>query len=472
MSPRISIRLLATQSDQRLVALAREGHERAFEALVHRYRRPLLRYARRMRLSEARAEDVLQQSFMQSWIALSGGANVRDVRSWLYRIVHNVAVNAMRGPAEAHGELTQAVQDRAGLAGVSNLEQTIAMREALTDVAALPRLQRQAIFLTAVDGQSHEQVAGTLGITPGALRGLLYRARSTLRSAAAALTPPPLLAWASAGAGSSGPSAERLAELAAGGGAAAGMAGLFLKGAVVAVTAGAVATGASVLSAHRHAAGAHAAHGHLVQAASGGVAARAGSLALAPGTQIGFSRGVTSASAHERGPRHERAGAGAHRGEHGGAGSSHQAHRQGAGSGDGRAGEQTLGGGHDLLVSDGRGGRPSSGSAGRDGSGDSRGGRGSGEGSVRAGSGERDSSLLAGLDGSGRDGSGASGSDGRGSDTSGSAPGESGASLQGSSIPAAGAQPSEAQQSPTAGAAGEEAAVSGDAQSGKSGGDG
>ncbi len=285
MSPRISIRLLATQSDQRLVALAREGHERAFETLVHRYRRPLLRHARRMRLSEARAEDVLQQAFMQSWIALSGGASVNDVRSWLYRIVHNVAVNAMRGPAgEAHGELTQAVQDRAGLAAVSKLEQTLAMRDALSDVAALPRMQQQAIFLTAVDGQSHDEVAGVLGISEGALRGLLYRARSTLRSAAAALTPPPLIAWASAGAGSGGPTAERLAELSAGGGAA-GLAGLLFKGAVVAVTAGALATGTSVLSVH-HRARPDAAHTQAAQAAGAGTAVFTGSFALASDSQI------------------------------------------------------------------------------------------------------------------------------------------------------------------------------------------
>src|ERR1700733_4616285 len=281
MSPRISIRLLATQSDQRLVALAREGHERAFETLVHRYRRPLLRYARRMRLSETRAEDVLQQALMQAWIALSRGAAVHDVRAWLYRIVHNVAVNAMRGPAgEVHGELTQAVQDRAGLAGVSNLERTIAMRDALGDVAALPRMQQQAIFLTAVDGQSHDEVAGVLGISEGALRGLLSRARSPLRSPPAALTPPPILAWASAGAGSGGPTAERFAELSAGGGAAGG-AGLLLKGAVVAVTAGAVATGANVLSVHHRGARPHPAGTQATQAASAGQVASTGSFAFA-----------------------------------------------------------------------------------------------------------------------------------------------------------------------------------------------
>jgi RNA polymerase sigma factor (sigma-70 family) len=446
MSPRISIRLLATQSDQRLVALAREGHERAFETLVHRYRRPLLRYARRMRLSEARAEDVLQQAFMQSWIALSGGASVNDVRSWLYRIVHNVAVNTMRGPAgEAHGELTQAVQDRAGLAAVSNLEQTLAMRDALSDVAALPRMQQQAIFLTAVDGQSHDEVAGVLGISEGALRGLLYRARSTLRSAAAALTPPPLIAWASAGAGSGGPTAERLAELSAGGGAA-GIAGLLFKGAVVAVTAGALATGTSVLSVH-HRAHPDAAHTQAAQAAGAGTAVFTGSFALASDSQI--ARGL--ADLHEAAARHERSG------RHG---SSHEGHRHGSGSGGRRGGESARGGGDDLLASDGGSGR-SSGSAGREGS---------GSGDTAGGSGGRDSS-------GGGAGSGQGSSDG---ESSGRDSGSSDASLADSSgsgsVPVSPTPPltdqtSGVAQAPVAGAEGE-LVTSGDRQSGKGGGGG
>jgi RNA polymerase sigma factor (sigma-70 family) len=249
MSPRISIRLLAAQPDQRLVALAGEGHERAFEALVHRHRRPLLRYARRIGLADARAEDVVQQAFMKAWIALDRGEEVRDPRSWLYQIVHNAALNALRGSADAHGELTEAVADRAALVGASNLERRIALRDALSDVAALPRMQRQAVFLTAVDGQSHDEVAGNLGITPGAVRGLLHRARTTLRSAAAAVIPQPLLELAarSGEAGSLG--AERVLELTAGG---AGAAGLLLKAGVAVVTAGTLAAGASVVASHEH----------------------------------------------------------------------------------------------------------------------------------------------------------------------------------------------------------------------------
>jgi hypothetical protein len=60
LSPSIPLCVLRAQSDARLVELARDGHERAFEALVHRYRKLLLSYCRRFLLSEARAEDALE----------------------------------------------------------------------------------------------------------------------------------------------------------------------------------------------------------------------------------------------------------------------------------------------------------------------------------------------------------------------------------------------------------------------------
>src|ERR1700682_6070032 len=258
MSPRIPIRLLAAQSEQRLLALVRDGHERAFEALVHRYRRQLLRYCRRsMRLSEERAEDVLQHALLQAWLALAGGVQVPDLKPWLYRIVHNSApnppVNLMRSSSENVTELTDAMHARMVGASESDLDRKIAVHEALSDVAALPQMQRQAIFLTAVDGQTHDEVAEALGITHGAVRGLLHRARRTLRSAAAAITPQSLIQWASGGAGASAPSSERLAELSVSGGAI-GMTGVLAKGAAIAVTAGALVTGAAAVHGHRHAA--------------------------------------------------------------------------------------------------------------------------------------------------------------------------------------------------------------------------
>lgn len=258
---KIKRRLLLTQSDQRLAGMVAAGHEPAFEALVYRYRRPLLRYCRRLCLSEARAEEALQQTLLNAWVALRKENEVRDLRAWLYRVAHNAALNSMRGEqALSRSEL--ALQegldagDSEATTRSASLEDTLALRAALAGIAALPEMQREVMVRAAVAGQSHEEVASALGISDDAVRGLLYRARSTLRDGFTAITPPSLLLWAARGAETGAePGPQRLAELAAGGGAA-GLAGLAAKGGAVAVTAGLAITGVMV-GHHRHAAPSH-----------------------------------------------------------------------------------------------------------------------------------------------------------------------------------------------------------------------
>jgi RNA polymerase sigma factor (sigma-70 family) len=258
MSPSVSVRLLLTQSDARLVQYARAGHERAFEALVQRYRRQLHGYCRRLLLSDERAEDALQQALLQAWVALRDGVEVHDVRPWLYRIVHNAAVNALRVSGYDYCTLSESLSGAD--APQADLDRRIAVREALAGLAALPEMQRQALLRTAVEGRSHQQVASDLGVSEPALRGLVYRARTALRAAAGAIIPPPLLGWALDAGTRGAPALERVVGLGAGGGSA-GLAGLIVKGGAVAVTAGALAGG--LVASHVHRPPAHAAlHAH------------------------------------------------------------------------------------------------------------------------------------------------------------------------------------------------------------------
>jgi RNA polymerase sigma factor (sigma-70 family) len=248
MSPSVSVRLLLTQSDARLVQYARAGHERAFEALVQRYRRQLHAYCRRLLLSEERAEDALQQALLQAWVALRDGVEVHDVRPWLYRIVHNAAVGALRVSGYDYCTLSESLSGAD--APQADLDRRIAVREALAGLAALPEMQREALLRTAVEGRSHHQVASDLGVSEPALRGLVYRARTALRAAAGAIIPPPLLGWALDAGTRGAPALERVAGLGAGGGSA-GLAGLIVKGGAVAVTAGALAGGLVASHVHR-----------------------------------------------------------------------------------------------------------------------------------------------------------------------------------------------------------------------------
>ena len=227
---------------------ARDGHERAFEALVQRYRRQLHAYCRRLLLSDERAEDALQQALLQAWVALRDGTEVHDARPWLYRIVHNAAVNALRVSGYDYCTLNESLSGAD--APQADLDRRIAVREALAGLAALPEMQREALLRTAVEGRSHQQVASDLGVSEPALRGLVYRARTALRATAGAIVPPPLLTWALEAGTRGTPALERVAGLGAGGGSA-GLAALLVKGSAVAVTAGALAGGLVASHVHR-----------------------------------------------------------------------------------------------------------------------------------------------------------------------------------------------------------------------------
>jgi RNA polymerase sigma factor (sigma-70 family) len=240
--PSPSLTLLRTQSDDRLVALAGAGHERAFEAIVERYRRPLLRAARRV-LPESRAEDALQQALIAAWTALQRGDEVRDLRAWLYRIVHNTALNALRGNGYDYDELEDTL--RITDAGDDELERRAVVRQTLASLAALPDRQREALLRTAVSGFSQEEVARDLGISDNAMRQLIHRARVSMRAAVTALTPLPLITSVAASA-RSGPLVDRIAELAAGA-APAGAAMTLTKAGAVAVLAGGALSGPSLV---------------------------------------------------------------------------------------------------------------------------------------------------------------------------------------------------------------------------------
>src|ERR1700680_3967891 len=83
------------ESDEQLLAMARLGHEAAFEAIVERYRSPLLGHCRRI-VGGSCAQDAVQETFLSAWCALRSDCEVRALRPWLFTIAHRAALGALR----------------------------------------------------------------------------------------------------------------------------------------------------------------------------------------------------------------------------------------------------------------------------------------------------------------------------------------------------------------------------------------
>jgi RNA polymerase sigma factor (sigma-70 family) len=178
--------LLRFQSDERLIALIRSGHEGAFELLFERYRPRLLSFCRHMLGSKEDAEDVLQEVFAASYNAMRADERALNVRPWLYRIARNRCLNHLRRP-RPDGRDT--MDDEIGDHGVSTADivhRRADFRHLLEDIHKLPETQRTALLLREIDVLSYDQISDAMETTVPSVKSLLVRARMSLAEAAEA----------------------------------------------------------------------------------------------------------------------------------------------------------------------------------------------------------------------------------------------------------------------------------------------
>jgi RNA polymerase sigma factor (sigma-70 family) len=373
------------QPDSRLVGLVREGQDRAFEEIVRRYRAPLVTFAGGI-VPDHCAEDVVQEALTKAHSALGRSDAEMNLKPWLYMIVRNGALNSLRNEP-AHSHLDE------NFDGVPQPPEVAARREELAALTArikrLPNPQREAIVKRELEGRSHEEIASSLGVSAGAVRGLIYRARATLRDGAGLLIPMPVLR-ALLSSGTANPettgAAGAAAGLAAGGGGIAVKAGATLGVAVIAVGSGFAVQHRSSKTSDRPAAvqgrdtqasRAHRGGGSSAAGASRAVPGREGESGHGgPGAEDSSGRGGhEGSSGSSSGPG---SGSGSGSGSSGeGSGTDDGGHSGGSGSGsdDGGGGSSGPGGGLDDGGSSGSGDDDGSGTSG---SGDDGGSSGSG----------------------------------------------------------------------------------------------
>jgi RNA polymerase sigma factor (sigma-70 family) len=222
---------LRTQPDRRLAALARAGSEPALDEVVRRYRAPLVRYAGSI-VGAAAAEDVVQDALAKALPALAGSEGELRLRPWLYAIVRNTGLNHLRDAGPASEPLDENYD------GVEQPPQALERREGLRSLVVglrgLPRPQREALVKRELEGRSHAEIGAELGVTTGAARQLIFRARESLRVGFGSLLPMPLLRWLAEGGG----------DGTVGAAAGAGGGALAAKAAVALIATGAAVTGA------------------------------------------------------------------------------------------------------------------------------------------------------------------------------------------------------------------------------------
>jgi RNA polymerase sigma-70 factor (ECF subfamily) len=159
------------------------GDRQAFAVIVRYFEEPLFAFLGRMGLTQTRAEEVAQETFLRAWTRLADfDAGKSSFATWLYTIARRLALNAL-ARAHARHEIALPADD----AGPSDWpqppemvaldDQRRALRSALLQLSLT---DRTALALAYIDGLSLAEIGRVEGCSVGAVKTRLHRARLRL----------------------------------------------------------------------------------------------------------------------------------------------------------------------------------------------------------------------------------------------------------------------------------------------------
>ncbi len=178
------------RSDEALAEEAKQGSERAFRELVERFERPVYALLVRMVRRPELAEDLAQETFLKAWKALGRFDVKRKFSSWIFKIAHNTALDALRrcGLESVSLDAPYAAGDDppdlpADLAAENPLLRTLARESGQVLERALARLRpayREILLLRFARECSYDEIAEVLGVPLGTVKIHIFRARAEL----------------------------------------------------------------------------------------------------------------------------------------------------------------------------------------------------------------------------------------------------------------------------------------------------
>jgi RNA polymerase sigma-70 factor (ECF subfamily) len=145
---------------------------------------PALRgYARNLMRNREMAEDLVQDCLERVVTRWSERKSIESTRSWMFAIVHNLAVNRLKQQAQRGPHLDIADIDESTLVQPAGQEDRIRHNELMRALQALQDDQRAAIVLVCIDGLSYAEAALELDVPIGTVMSRLARARAKLQHA-------------------------------------------------------------------------------------------------------------------------------------------------------------------------------------------------------------------------------------------------------------------------------------------------
>jgi len=176
--------------DVRLMNLVGRGDTNAFEELIERHQALVAGTVARMLGSNSDVEDIAQQVFIRVWKSASRYKPRAKFTTWLLKITRNLVFNELRRTKRralvpldpAAGANEPALKDESNPAPDASLLEAELQKAIEEAIMHLPETQRMALVLRRYEQLSYEQIAEVLDLSVPAVKSVLFRARTELRS--------------------------------------------------------------------------------------------------------------------------------------------------------------------------------------------------------------------------------------------------------------------------------------------------
>jgi RNA polymerase sigma-70 factor (ECF subfamily) len=168
------------EEEQTLVRQVQSGSEDAFGSLVDRYLDEAYAIAVSVLRDAHDAEDAVQSAFIRALERIDQLKPGSPFGPWFYRVLRSTCLNLRRREAlRRHEEIP--VSAAGGPDPEKDLQQKLTRERVVSALAELPEMQRLAVTLYDLEGYSHQEIAGILGIAVGTSRAHVHHARRALR---------------------------------------------------------------------------------------------------------------------------------------------------------------------------------------------------------------------------------------------------------------------------------------------------
>ncbi len=171
---------LKNLSDEKIVEIVRTKDKNFYAEIIHRYEKKLLRYALYLFNDEQLAADAVQEALIKAYVNLHSFDVKKKFSSWLYRIVHNQAINLIR-----KNKQHSLIEENSELDSGIDLEDDLIKKELKAHlhncINQMPILYKEPLTLYFLEEKSYEEISDILRLPIGTVGTRIKRAKNLVK---------------------------------------------------------------------------------------------------------------------------------------------------------------------------------------------------------------------------------------------------------------------------------------------------